>query len=457
MTPRDTEALCGWLLEKERRLGLLARSCLGVRLWEAYRVNAFYIVARQLGILDTQADSRAPGPARELPPPAELRREQPRWAAQRADVLLVGSRVRYERDGVPQDIYTEAFRERASAQGLRVTQLGLQPRAQRSAAERENLDYALHLAQAWGRKKWLIRFARAWIQLRFRDVLRALRDELGIEPRPLVLFLAVNLIKFHVLRLMALRALVMKRPREVVAVSPYGIPWLPAAAKLLRIPLVELQHGVISPAHLAYHYPDTRPGTLRYFPDRMLLWSEAWRDAAALPLPPGRIDYLPLKMLEDLKRSAGGVPREPELLVVSQATVGARLAELLLQALPPDFEFRVRFRLHPRERHKSRQYAALAQLLASGRVVLDTDGSIYPGLLRAGAVLGCYSTALYEAAELGCTVYVAPLPGSEQMRGLVAAGRARRLESAADWERLRGELRAVALAAAHQRASSISH
>ena len=90
------------------------------------------------------------------------------------------------------------------------------------------------LAQAWGRKKWLIRFARAWIQLRFRDVLRALRDELGIEPRPLVLFLAVNLIKFHVLRLMALRALVMKRPREVVAVSPYGIPWLPAAAKLLR-------------------------------------------------------------------------------------------------------------------------------------------------------------------------------------------------------------------------------
>jgi hypothetical protein len=266
--------------------------------------------------------------------------------------------------------------------------------------------------------------------------------ELGVGREELLEQWARQLVRFHVLRAFAAWALLVKRPRMLVTVAAYGVPWLPAAAKALRVPVMELQHGVISSCHLAYHFPGVRPGSLRYFPDLLALWSPAWRRSAELPLDDTQISYLPLQALEDAKRAAGARAGRAGVLVVSQATIGARLAEFLEQQLPGDFPLPLRFRLHPREQQKWRQYRALVRLVEQGRVVLDGDGPIYPVLARTAAVIGCYSTALYEAVELGCRVYIAPLPGSEQLRGLLQAERVMMLD-ASGWSHLSATLRAA--------------
>lgn len=441
MIPADTEALCAWIIDKERKLALLERTCLGVGVWEAYRLNVFYVLARRLGILDSEADEPV---ARESPGLLRLLRELPRWERRRPDFLLVGSRRRQAVDQQPVDPASEAFRRKAANEGKRVAEVSLQPRAQRAASETESIDLGRAVASVCANLGWLARLVRRRLRAAFGDFLAELESELGVPPEALLAPWSRQLIRFHVLRAFSAWMLLVKRPREAVTVAGYGVPWLPAAAKALGIPVTELQHGVISSCHLAYHYPGVAPGRLRYFPDRLVLWSEFWRSSAALPLEEASVSYLPLQVLEELKRDPAIARKRAQVLVVSQATVGAALAEFLERQLPADFAFPVRFRLHPRERRKWRHYAALARLVDSGRVALDTDGTIYPALLASAAVIGCYSTALYEAAELRCRVYVAPLRGSEQMRGFVQGGGALPLDGPAAWADLARTLRAAA-------------
>ena len=47
-----------------------------------------------------------------------------------------------------------------------------------------------------------------------------------------------------------------------------GMKLLTEVAKTLEVPVVELQHGVINPHHLGYHYPETYP--MRTFPKYVL-------------------------------------------------------------------------------------------------------------------------------------------------------------------------------------------
>ena len=208
-----------------------------------------------------------------------------------------------------------------------------------------------------------------------------------------------------------LRRLGVRCVVEVVHYSAVNMA-LTRAAHEVGIPVVELQHGTIYPAHAAYNLSVKDSGCS---PDFLLGWGERWlkqtsnfprRDSIAVGYPYIESFYLALP-----RRAAAGVFR---VLFVSQGTVGRELADMaveLSRLLPPP-RFRITFKLHPNEmRSWRRLYPRLAGSAVA--VVDDASVSVYECFADSDVTVGVCSTALIEGFVWGLRAYV--------MRGLAGA------------------------------------
>jgi hypothetical protein len=216
------------------------------------------------------------------------------------------------------------------------------------------------------------------------------------------------------------------RPKAVMQVVHYSYRnmVMTPLAKARSIPVVELQHGLIGPTHMAYNMaPGRRP---EGFPDYLLLFGSWWREnTPGLPLPEERTPAVGFARLEDVRSShERGARQGPHVvLFVSQGAVGdklSRIAAELAARLDPAL-FRVIYRLHPTEMATwRRRYPWLA---SAPLEVHDRPGeSIYSLFTRAGSQVGVYSTALVEGLAFGLRTYLVTLPGHEDLEPLAARG-----------------------------------
>ncbi len=197
------------------------------------------------------------------------------------------------------------------------------------------------------------------------------------------------------------------------------------------LPVVELQHGTIYPAHAAYNLPvEDSP----YSPDYLLGWGAYWlRQTRNFPrnraIPAG-YPFLEDALVRHPRKPHGG---RPLVLFISQGTVGKRLSELAVEVSRMlEKECRIVFKPHPNE---MRSWRTLYPMLNDSDVEVaeDPTRSIYSWLADADAAVGVYSTAMIEGFVWGVKAYVfRPLPGADTMASFCRGGAAEYIDCAAD-------------------------
>lgn len=209
-------------------------------------------------------------------------------------------------------------------------------------------------------------------------------------------------------------------PRILFIVVSYGREHLIRAAKNLHIPVVELQHGVLSKYHLGY---DFNSGQKDDFPDYFFSFGSAWGQMAHFTIPQERIIPIGYQYLNTEVRNLKEVEKKDQLLFLSQGTIGDRLSEFavnLLKNLPDGVK--IIYKLHPGEylRWKS-EYKALYYASEKGLItVIDGDRpSLYQLMAESKWQIGVNSTALFEGMAFKCKTYIVDLPGIEYVETLI--------------------------------------
>jgi hypothetical protein len=204
------------------------------------------------------------------------------------------------------------------------------------------------------------------------------------------------------------------RPKFCIAVPGYQCPELIEACRQFGLPLIEIHHGVISNYHYGYHHEVDKPTF--YYPDHLWLWGDYWRDAAKYP-DKTNLDVLGFPLFER-HRHLQIKKKSDSCLFISQGSIGRKISEKAIELRKKKPYLDIYFKLHPSEFDN---WEAKYKHLSEYNITLlgKDSGSLYDWLGRTRFVVGGYSTALFEAACLGCRVGVLDLPGIEYMHHLL--------------------------------------
>lgn len=210
----------------------------------------------------------------------------------------------------------------------------------------------------------------------------------------------------HVMRYRISRPIVLDRivPRlrtstAFVAIAAY-MARRAALVQLLHegdIAVIEAQHGIVYPWHVAYNYP---PSILRnrdhparrYLPDVMLMFGEYWANEVRMPSEKRVIGFPKIALKQ--QEMSGTSADEYQILIVSQWTVTDTLIPIALdlaKALP---DYRLIYKLHPIESTTPERFYALRDIR---NIEIAADGDIHALIASSAIVVGINSTVLFEA------------------------------------------------------------
>ncbi len=238
--------------------------------------------------------------------------------------------------------------------------------------------------------------------------------------------------RFRVLRSLYARLFRRLRAKRLVTVTAYCRHAMIAGAEAEGLETIEVQHGAMGPYHAGYSF--AWEGPVPYTPRLFLSWGPLW--TAQTPLPRGtQVRVMGAPGIAQRIAAHKGAPRTDDVAVISQGSIGVKLApyaKALAAALPGR---QVLFRPHPSE-----DTGRLAALLGLGEnapgtlrlITRDEEPDTLALQARCAVQVGVYSTAVYEGLALGCRTVIADLPGAEYMDGLVAQGEAIRCADPAE-------------------------
>lgn len=199
----------------------------------------------------------------------------------------------------------------------------------------------------------------------------------------------------------------LKNFKAVVVVCHYEFQRmvLTAAAKKMKIPVIELQHGIMSEDHIAYNFCDNI--SAEYLPDVFLCYGRFWKEVCNFDrFVPMRVvgnplfEYCTLEAQNDQKW-------ENTLVLYSGSGAGKRLIRLAEEFLKSAAgkNFKVLFKCHPKENVNWKNiYPELVD--SKIEVIADDYITVYDLFYRADFHMAGESTALYEAAACGkCAMY----------------------------------------------------
>jgi hypothetical protein len=174
-------------------------------------------------------------------------------------------------------------------------------------------------------------------------------------------------------------------------------------AKSLGIRVAEMQHGVIDASHYAYNYGEEIKRSAvygRYLPDYLLTFGEFWNGCTNIACPKVAVGHPHLSKIREqfVDKSVPG-----SFLIISQWTITDELigAALRLRKIYPDAQ--IMYRLHPVEVLTAQQSE---QLRRNDIWMSDRHSDIYAEFAAFENIVGCYSTALYEAKAFGKNVLI---------------------------------------------------
>jgi hypothetical protein len=201
------------------------------------------------------------------------------------------------------------------------------------------------------------------------------------------------------------------KPKSVLvksAYDPINIVFQQICAEK-KIPFAELQHSHIYPFHMGYVLPKRNDNT---FPDKLLCFDQFYKESLVKNAvwSPEKISVIgnPLKeFIQDKNISEISEKKQGwNIIIVMQHTIPKSFKDFLIEARTyPNYNFVVK--LHPKFKEiQVRQLDKVCKL--NNNIKLVSDGNIQTLFTDCIAVAGVYSTALIEAKELGCRVFLLP-------------------------------------------------
>jgi len=188
--------------------------------------------------------------------------------------------------------------------------------------------------------------------------------------------------------------------KKLIFICHYHNEGLLAAAKVLGIFTIELQHGLIASNDLYYVYHEQFAGSVQkaFFPDRLLVYGPYWKGILekGCEFRPKQIliggDYL-----FRLKNTAhSSYEKENVILVCAQKTLHddyVGYGRILAEQMKSHPEWRVIVKLHPLERNKE-EYEILKTL---GFEIVDLEWPLDALLQRCKIQISIYSTTFFDA------------------------------------------------------------
>jgi hypothetical protein len=207
----------------------------------------------------------------------------------------------------------------------------------------------------------------------------------------------------------------------IFIICSYGKEAIICAAKELGIPIVELQHGIISPLHLGYDYPPNHNKV--NFPDYFFSFGPAWGQMAHFPIPQEKIIPIGYQYLNTAVLKLKDVMKKDQVLFLSQGTIGDRLSDFAVNLLDHrPSHVSIVYKLHPGEYLRWRtEYKSLYDASEKGLItVIDGDNPpLYELMAESKWQIGVNSTALFEGMAFKCKTYIVDLPGIEYVETLI--------------------------------------
>lgn len=211
----------------------------------------------------------------------------------------------------------------------------------------------------------------------------------------------------------------VKQPEKIYIICSYGKEALIAAAQDLNIEVIELQHGIITKYHVGYNFPDVK---IPYFPDKLLLWGEYWKDNVNLPKNM-KIELYGYPYLKRQYEKYQNIEKNlNQVIFISQGTIGKKLSEKAIEFAKENPQLKVIYRMHPGEFLRwKKEYRDLYENrnLENLEISDNNEKNLYEYLFESEYLIGVYSTVIYEALELNLKVGVVKLSGSEHIEDLI--------------------------------------
>jgi hypothetical protein len=221
-----------------------------------------------------------------------------------------------------------------------------------------------------------------------------------------------------------------RRPRLIFLSGAYSQAPLISAAQKYGIPVIELQHGVISKYHLGYSFPSGVRRT--YKPDYLFLYGPFWRKGISFDIENSSIIDIGSCWQKKIERSYKSSEREKIIVTVSSPENRERIKEIMKYvALKMPRDWLMYIKPHPIEASDAHKYYDTFSKLENVRII--REGHQLLKILGSAAIqVGVSSSALYEGRVLGCKTLIINDNGSEYMNYLVKDGHATLVRSGND-------------------------
>lgn len=220
------------------------------------------------------------------------------------------------------------------------------------------------------------------------------------------------------------------QPEVVVVVVSNGKETFIEACQDSEIPVVELQHGIITKYEYQYAFAGDRTKVM--FPDYLLTFGDHWTEAVPYPIPRSRVLTVGYPYLEENLRKYENATQSDQVLFLSQGPVGPTLSKIAVKmSSSTRFSGDVVYKLHPGE--FERWEDEYPWLMNSDVTVIEGDEPpMYRLFAESQAQVGVYSTAIHEGLMFGLDTYLIDLPGVEYVSDLYEDGQIPLLETADD-------------------------
>lgn len=214
------------------------------------------------------------------------------------------------------------------------------------------------------------------------------------------------------------RVLKRVQPKLVILVCSYGKENFIEACKQNKIPVVELQHGVITKYHTGYSYEKETAEKI-LFPDFLFTFGEFWKETINYPIEKEKIISVGYPELENQKEAVKNIPKKKQILIISQPGSGVSLSEFVVKlSKEKDLNYNIVYKLHPGESATWR--ADYPWLIGTNIEVIDYGTKdLYELFAESEVQIGVNSTALFEGMSFGLKTFILDLPGIEYIQPLI--------------------------------------
>jgi hypothetical protein len=210
------------------------------------------------------------------------------------------------------------------------------------------------------------------------------------------------------------------KPKKILLVCSYGKEALIDIAHNMKIPVIEVQHGLINNEHLGYSLP--LGNKKKSFPDYIWLQGIYWKQNVNWTIQNDRLKILGYPFFTYEYRKYSKKNKIRQILFISQDDIGYKLSKVAIDvALRFKGDIPVIYKLHPSEYEWwNSEYPWLADAEKKEILrILDKDVSLHEIAGESKWVVGVHSTALFEALSLECIIVLFNFNGIEDMEYLI--------------------------------------